>query len=58
MTGKQVRAKRRALGLTQDAFAKRVGVHHVTVSRWETEAVKVPEPVARLIRLLRRARRA
>ena len=51
MTGGDVRRIRDRLGLLQPAFAKLVGVHSVTVSRWENGAM-IPEPTARLIRLL------
>ena len=35
MTAKQIRALRSSLGWTQEKFAKRIGVHVITVSRWE-----------------------
>jgi transcriptional regulator with XRE-family HTH domain len=35
-----IRALRLKLGLTQDQFAKQLGVNMVTVSRWENELVK------------------
>lgn len=31
----QIKSIRKALGLTQEGFAKRIGVHKITVSRWE-----------------------
>jgi transcriptional regulator with XRE-family HTH domain len=52
MTGATIRRLRRRLGLTQAALAARVGVHPLTVSRWECDRVAVPEPTARLLRLL------
>jgi len=52
MTGKEVRRHRVKLGLKQSEFAKLIGVHWVTVSRWETEAIKIPEPMARFLRLV------
>jgi DNA-binding transcriptional regulator YiaG len=55
MTAEEVRQLRRRLGLSQPAFARLVGVHEVSVSRWENGAVRVPEPTARLIKLLARA---
>jgi transcriptional regulator with XRE-family HTH domain len=52
MTGKQVRQVRKALGDTQRAFAKRVGVATNTVTRWENDQVTVGTTAAILIRLL------
>jgi len=52
MTAAEVLRLRQRLGLTQVALAARLGVHSVTVCRWETEAVRIPEPTARLLRLL------
>ena len=45
MTGREIRSLRRALNLTQDAFAKKLGVSQVTVARWEIEQTK-PSPLA------------
>jgi DNA-binding transcriptional regulator YiaG len=45
MTPADIRALRRRLGLTQAAFAVRVGVPVTTVSRWENGAA-VPRTVA------------
>ncbi len=52
MTGSEVRRVRRQLGLTQGEFAERIGVHLVTVSRWERGEMGIRESAARLIRLL------
>jgi DNA-binding transcriptional regulator YiaG len=52
VTGTQVRRIRQALGLTQLEFAKRLGVHAVTVAKWETDAQGMRGPAARLIMLL------
>jgi len=35
LTGKDVKALRTSMGITQVAFAKQIGVTTVTVSRWE-----------------------
>ncbi len=35
MTKSDVRRLRKALGLTQDELARRIGVTHATVNRWE-----------------------
>ncbi len=37
MTGKEIRELREELGLTQPELADRLGVHQVTISRWETD---------------------
>ena len=52
ITGAEIRRIRQRLGLTQEAFGRLVGVHFVTVSRWERGALGVRESAARLIRLL------
>jgi len=52
MTGKDVQRLRRRLGLTQTQLAARLGVHTLTVSRWECDRVRVTEPMARLLRLV------
>jgi len=38
-----VHLQRHALGLTQTQFAQLIGVHHITVSRWE-RGVASPTP--------------
>jgi DNA-binding transcriptional regulator YiaG len=53
MTAAAVRRIRQQLGMTQAEFAERLGVHTMTVSRWERGTVAVPEPVARLIHFVR-----
>ena len=45
MNGSEIRDLRRALKLTQEEFANKIGVAQVTVARWETNAVK-PSPLA------------
>ncbi len=52
VTGDEVHRIRKRLGLKQTELAARVGVHPITVSRWERERVRVPEPTAKLLRLL------
>jgi len=52
MKGADVRRLRRRLRLTQAELAARVGVHKLTVSRWESGRGGVPEPTARLLALL------
>jgi transcriptional regulator with XRE-family HTH domain len=48
----EVRRLRLHLGLTQLTLAERIGVHPLTVSRWERGVVHIPEPTAQLLRLL------
>ena len=52
MTGDEVRAARKKLGLTQRAFAERVGVVTNTVARWERGEMTVGSTAIILIRLL------
>lgn len=49
MTGRTVRRMRHALGLTQEGFAKRLGVTGNTVARWERDEMRVGTTAARLI---------
>jgi len=57
MTGAEVRRHRRRLGFTQVQLAKQLGVHPVTVSRWENGWL-MPKAVAALLPLLTRTRQA
>jgi transcriptional regulator with XRE-family HTH domain len=52
MTGAALKKDRQKLGLTQAGLARRIGVHEVTIAKWETNAVKIPKPIALLIELL------
>ena len=52
MTGNEVRQHRQRLRLKQTELADKLGVHPITVSRWEREIVNIPEPTARLLALL------
>lgn len=52
MKGRDVRRVRRLLGLTQRAFAAKVGVTPNTVARWERDELTVGSTAAILIRLL------
>jgi DNA-binding transcriptional regulator YiaG len=39
----EIRSIRQQLGLSQSAFAERMGVRQATVSRWETGEIAVPD---------------
>jgi DNA-binding transcriptional regulator YiaG len=52
VTPDQVRRVRKALGLSQSRFAALLGVHLVTVKKWETGAQRMRPMAERLIRLL------
>jgi len=52
MTPDEVRRARKALGLSQSKFAAVLGVHPVTVKKWETGAQGLRTTSERLIRLL------
>lgn len=47
-----MRRHRETLGLKQTELAERLGVHPMTVSRWERGAISIPRPVAQLIVML------
>jgi transcriptional regulator with XRE-family HTH domain len=57
MTGAEVRDIRRRCGWRQVDLAERLGVHVITVSRWERDRVAIPEPTARLILMIADAER-
>ncbi len=52
MKGKELRAIRKRLKVSQAELAKRLGVHRVTVAKWEIGTNPVPEMAAKLMRLL------
>jgi transcriptional regulator with XRE-family HTH domain len=52
VTGKEVRAIRTRLKLTQQELADKVGVTRVTVARWELSLMGIRESAARLLQLL------
>jgi DNA-binding transcriptional regulator YiaG len=56
VAGHEVRRIREGLKMTQEDFAAMLGVHRVTVARWETGTVRVTEPMAKLIKLLAKTR--
>ncbi len=51
MTAVEMKSSRQALGLAQTQLAERLGVHWMTVSRWERGTVPIPEPVAQLVKI-------
>jgi transcriptional regulator with XRE-family HTH domain len=52
MNGSGLRALRRKLNWTQSQLAEGLGVAANTVARYERDELKIPEPVARLTKLL------
>jgi DNA-binding transcriptional regulator YiaG len=52
MTSEEFKRLREAAGLTQSALAGMIGVHPVTVARWETEMRRIPKMAARLLTLI------
>jgi DNA-binding transcriptional regulator YiaG len=57
MDADEMKAARARLGLTQAQLATELGVHAMTVSKWETGQRSIPEPVARLVQRLVAERR-
>jgi DNA-binding transcriptional regulator YiaG len=56
MRAKDVQRLRKRLGLTQARFGRLLGVHRVTVARWESGVTEVQAPVAKLIRIIVKAK--
>jgi transcriptional regulator with XRE-family HTH domain len=52
MTGKEIKEKRKTKGWTQQQLADVIGVHQVTVARWEIDQSKPHPAVMRLIKML------
>ena len=52
MTSKAVKAIRTRLGLSQAAFATKIGVTRDAVARWEAGNRRMSEPISRLIERL------
>jgi transcriptional regulator with XRE-family HTH domain len=44
--------------LTQAELAKEIGVARNTVTRWEIDLIAIPEPTAKLIRMIAAQRKA
>jgi transcriptional regulator with XRE-family HTH domain len=57
VTREELQRLREELGLTQEQLAEEVGVHRVTVARWENGDRGIPEPVARLLEKIRAERK-
>ena len=57
MKGEELRAIRKRLGLTQAGMADRLGVTPTTVARWERNEVRITEPMARFVKLIRKVER-
>lgn len=57
VTREELQRLREELGLTQEQLAEEVGVHRVTVARWESGDRGIPEPVARLLEKIRAERK-
>lgn len=51
LTGRELKNLRALTGLTQQEFAREIGVTRVAVARWETDARRISEPMAKLIRI-------
>jgi transcriptional regulator with XRE-family HTH domain len=49
MIGKELKAMRTQLGLTQEELGERLGVRKNTIWRWENEQRGIPETVVRLL---------
>jgi transcriptional regulator with XRE-family HTH domain len=58
MTGDQLKRARKALGIDQVNLAKRLGVHPMTVSKWERGSSPIPKATGELVRLWVRGTRA
>ena len=52
LTGQEIAFVRHALNRSQQELAELLGVHTVTLSRWETGHSEVPAPADRLLRAL------
>jgi DNA-binding transcriptional regulator YiaG len=57
MDADEMKAARARLGFTQAQLAAELGVHAMTVSKWETGQRSIPEPVARLVQRMIAERR-
>lgn len=49
----ELRRIREELGLTQEELAQEIGVHRVTIAKWEAGDRGISEPIARLVEKIR-----
>jgi transcriptional regulator with XRE-family HTH domain len=49
--GEQLKRARKELRLDQVALAKRLGVHPMTISKWERDVSPIPKATGELVRL-------
>jgi transcriptional regulator with XRE-family HTH domain len=54
MTGKQLRERRKAMGLTQEQLADILGVSPNTIARWERGEMKIPSFLSLAIETIER----
>jgi DNA-binding transcriptional regulator YiaG len=47
--------RQKRLGISQSQLARALGVHTMTISKWEREVHDIPEPAARLIERMTKA---
>jgi DNA-binding XRE family transcriptional regulator len=52
MTKEELKKRREMLGLTQVAFAKKIGVTATTISRYEVGLVPIPQGMALMLEAL------
>jgi DNA-binding transcriptional regulator YiaG len=52
MDSDELKRHRKKLGLKQTELAEKLGVHAITLSRWERGYIKVPSPAATAVKLL------
>lgn len=52
MKGSELKKLREGMNLTQAELAEKIGVRSNTIARYERGELKIPEPVARLVKIL------
>lgn len=57
MSGKELRKRRKDLGLTQEQLAERLEVTANTVARWERDEMKIPPFLGLAIETIERSRK-
>jgi transcriptional regulator with XRE-family HTH domain len=57
MTAEQLKRARKALDLEQTQLARKLGVHPMTVSKWERGISPIPKATGELVRLWAAAKR-